>query len=210
MPRKELGAPDENRRKATRLFDEGKPESKANNGLRVQVSTCKQKNATDESGALKFSARDSNDGLRVRCKDKKEKPSATAYAVKLLAFKTYTERGLREKLKGKEYSSAEIDKAIEYTKKQGYVNDRLIAQNALEKLSVKYGKRRIFAYLASKGIPREVLEGLDASEIDFKENARILACKMAAKGKEHEKIAASLVRAGFSSSEIYYALAEIE
>ena len=184
MPRKQLGEPDANRKKATRLFEAD------------EIAD------TDSEDT----ARDSNDGLRVRSSGKKGKPSATSYAVKLLAYKTYTERGLREKLKNKGYVSAEIDAAIDFAKKQGYINDALIAQNALEKLSVKYGKRRIFAYLVSKGIPREVIEELDTSEIDFKESAKNVAMKLAAKGKESDKIAASLSRYGFTSSEIYYAL----
>jgi SOS response regulatory protein OraA/RecX len=143
---------------------------------------------------------------RTPSKEKRGRQSATSYAVKLLAYKTYTEHGLREKLKNKGYVGAEIDEALDFVKKQGYINDALIAQNALEKLSVKYGKRRIFAYLASKGIPREVIEGLDTSEIDFKESAKNVAMKLAAKGKESDKIAASLSRYGFTSSEIYYAL----
>ena len=190
MPRKQLGEPDANRKKATRLFDE-------------------EEVATDVESDLEDVARDSNDGLWVQSKGKKGRQSVTSYAVKLLAYKTYTELGLREKLKNKGYVGAEIDEALAFAKKQGYINDALIAQNALEKLSVKYGKRRIFAYLASKGIPREVIEGLDTSEIDFKESARNVALKMAAKGRERDKIAASLSRYGFTSSEIYYALAEI-
>ncbi len=188
MPRKELGQADENRKKATRLFEAD------------EIA-----DTDSEDTAL-----ESNDGLRVKSKGKNDRQSATSYAVKLLAYKTYTELGLREKLKNKGYVGAEIDEALDFVKKQGYINDALIAQNALEKLSVKYGKRRIFAYLASKGIPREVIEGLDTSEIDFKESARNVALKMAAKGKESDKIAASLSRYGFTSSEIYYALAEIE
>lgn len=183
MPRKQLGEPDENRRKAMRIFDD---------------------EPSDFAEDSEFD--DEKIDTRPPSKEKRGRQSATSYAVKLLAYKTYTELGLREKLKNKGYVGAEIDEALDFVKKQGYVNDALIAQNALEKLSVKYGKRRIFAYLASKGIPREVIEGLDTSEIDFKESARNVALKMSAKGKESDKIAASLSRYGFTSSEIYFAL----
>lgn len=187
MPRKQLGEADENRKKAKRLFDD-EPSDFADDG----------------------ECEDEKNDTRPPSKEKKGRQSATAYAVKLLAYKTYTERRLREKLKNKGYVGAEIDAAIDFAKKQGYINDALIAQNALEKLSVKYGKRRIFAYLASKGIPREVIEELDTSEIDFKESAKGVALKLASKGREREKIAASLTRLGFTSSEIYYALDTIE
>lgn len=184
MPRRELGAPDENRKKATRLFEQA-------DGVNDTSDDCEE--GIEEP---------------VKRKSKKTEKSAEGYALKLLSMKTYTERALREKLKIKGYGCDETDEAVEKMRSFGYINDARLAQNAAEKLAARlYGRRKIFAYLASKGISGEIVEGLDLSEIDFKENCRTLALKYQAKGAQYEKIVAALSRAGFSSSEIYYAMA---
>jgi regulatory protein len=190
--RKQLGAPDENRKKATRLFDAEEVED-------YDVSE------------PDFEPVDVNDGLRVRSKSKKSEKTAESVALKLLSMKTYTERGLREKLKMKGYGLDEIDEAVEKMRGFGYINDARIAQNTAEKLSAKlWGRRKIVMYLASKGISRDIIDEIDFSEIDFKENCRTLAQKYAAKGSSNEKIAAALSRAGYSSSEIYFAISVIQ
>ena len=129
----------------------------------------------------------------------------------LVAARAYTEHGLREKMRIRGYGCDETGDAVEYLKGFGYINDLRLAQNAAEKLADKLnGKRKIFAYLASKGISRDTVAEIDLSEIDFKENCRTLALKLQAAGKPYEKIVASLTRAGFSSSEIYYAMKVIQ
>ena len=129
----------------------------------------------------------------------------------LVAARAYTERGLREKMRIRGYGCEETDDAVEYLKGFGYINDLRLAQNAAEKLADKLnGKRKIFAYLASKGISRDTVAEIDLSEIDFKENCRTLALKLQAAGKTSDKIIAALTRAGFSSSEIYYAMKVIQ
>ncbi len=183
MPKK-LGLPDENRKKAVRLIEQDV-----------------------------FDADFENDGLRVSSSgEKRQKKGKTAkqYATYLVSIKTYTEHSLREKLRTKEYTGDEIDDAIEYVKSFGYINDLRVAQNTAERLARKlYGKRRILAYLSSKGITGEVISRLDFEEIDFKENCAILASRLAARGKTDKNLAAALSRAGFTSSEIYFAMSVI-
>ncbi len=169
--RKQLGAPDENRKKAERIsFDEPKV------------------------------------GLRVSSNEKKSKGDAAAYAMKLLSARAYNERGLREKLKQREYEPSEIDGAIEYVRGFGYINDARLAQNAAEKAAGKlWGRKKIFMYLRAKGFSDEVIEGLDLSEIDFKESCLALARKHMARGADTDKIIRALANAGFSGAEIRYA-----
>ena len=138
------------------------------------------------------------------------RPSAKQYAMSLVAARTYTERGLREKLRIRGYGCDETDEAVEYLKGFGYINDLRIAQNAAEKLAERgNGRRKIFAYLASRGISREVIGEIDLSEYDFKEICLRTAEKLEAKGKRRDQIMRSLSSSGFSSSEITFALEQL-
>ena len=198
MPRKELGAPSENRRRAEKLF--GGDESGAKKKKKSEISDYGCDRSDDGEP---FS-----DGEDFAPTVKKaNKRSAREYAMALVSLKSYTEHALREKLKIRGYGCDETDEAIAYVKGFGYINDLRLAQNAAEKLAQKpYGKRKIFAYLRQKGISGEVIDEIDLSEIDFKENARAYAEKLAVRGKTREQIARSLITAGFSSAEISFAI----
>lgn len=99
---------------------------------------------------------------------KKRKETAKAYAMKTVASSTVTERKLRDKLKLREYTDEDIEDAVEYVKKFGYVNDTRVAQSMVEKLAARlWGRFKICYYLKGKGITEEVIESLDFSEVDF-------------------------------------------
>lgn len=198
MPRKELGAPSENRRRAEKLFSDGF------NGAEKQKKSRNPDYGCDRSEEDEPFLDGEDFAPTVK---KANKRSAREYAMALVSLKSYTEHALREKLKIRGYGCDETDEAIAYVKGFGYINDLRLAQNAAEKLADKpYGKRRILAYLRQKGISGEVISEIDLSEIDFKENARAYAEKLAVRGKTREQIARSLISAGFSSAEISYAL----
>ncbi|MBR2474096.1 MAG: RecX family transcriptional regulator [Clostridia bacterium] len=199
--RKKLGEPDENRKRAERLTD--------GTVHRAGAFTAAGRSLP---GAIERDVEDDGDSIR--------RPGASAaagrrppreYAMSLVARSAYTERGLREKMRIRGYGRDETDDAVDYLKGFGYINDIRLAQNAAEKLAAKLnGRRKIFAYLASKGISRETVEALDLSEIDFRENCARAAEKMRALGKTKEQIMRSLSNAGFSASEITYAIGEID
>lgn len=195
MPRKELGAPSEDRKRAERLFDED------------PAGVVKKRNVTRnvDYGCDETELSEAEGGVAL-IKEKKKK-SAREYAMTLVSIKSYTEHALREKLKIRAYGCDEIEEAVAYVKGFGYINDLRLAQNAAEKLASRlYGKRKIFAYLRQKGISGEVIDGLDLSEIDFRENARECAEKLMMKGKTKEQTIRSLVSLGFSASDISYAI----
>ena len=99
---------------------------------------------------------------------KKRKETAKAYAMKTVASSTVTERKLRDKLKLREYTEEDIEEAIEYVKKFGYVNDSRVAQSMVDKLAARlWGRFKICYYLKGKGISEDVIESLDFSEVDF-------------------------------------------
>ena len=140
---------------------------------------------------------------------KSRKKSASEYAMLLVANHSYTEKGLREKLSSKEaYTDDEIEDAVAYVKKFGYINDQRQAENALPKLALRlWGKKKICFYLKNKGISSKIVAALDFSDIDFFENCKTLALKN--RQKPREKLLRLLLNAGFSSDEVNYALSEI-
>ena len=137
---------------------------------------------------------------------KSRKKSAAEYAMLLVAGHAYTEKGLREKLESKEkYTEDEIEDAVAYVKRFGYVNDRRLAENSVPKLAMRlWGKKKICYYLRSKGISSDIVSALDFSDIDFYENCKSLALKN--RSKPREKLIRLLLNAGFSSDEVNYAL----
>ena len=191
---KELGAPDENRRRAEKL-----------NADASEKKAQKPKITNYGCDETDFDEPFSDEGSAP--KKPKTQKSARQYAMGLVSIKSYTEHALREKLKIRAYGCDEIEDAVAYVKSFGYINDLRLAQNAAEKLASKpCGKRKIFAYLRQKGISGEIIDQIDLEDIDFKENARNYAEKLAAKGKSKEQIARALMSAGFSSTEISYVL----
>ena len=102
----------------------------------------------------------------------------------------------------------EIEDAVAYVKKFGYINDQRQAENAVPKLALRlWGKKKICFYLKNKGISSEIVAALDFSDIDFFENCKTLALKN--RQKPREKLLRLLLNAGFSSDEVNYALSEI-
>ncbi|MBE6609861.1 MAG: regulatory protein RecX [Ruminococcaceae bacterium] len=140
---------------------------------------------------------------------KSRQKSACEYAMLLVASRSYTEKGLRDKLESKEkYTADEIEDAVAYVKKFGYINDLRLAENSLPKLALRlWGKKKICYYLRSKGISADVVAALDFSDIDFYENCKLLALKN--RQKPREKLIRLLLNAGFSSDEVNYAISEV-
>lgn len=203
MPRKQLSPPDENRRRAVRLTDGEAPSRKSTEDLSYPSDL-----ETEDLG----SDTEIDEGPT-----KKGKMSAEGYASYLLSIKTYTERGLREKMRNRGYGCDETDEAVEKMKRLGFLNDLRAAENAASRLAERlYGKRRIFAYLSSKGIGRETLDALDLCDVDFFENCKRAAEKLLCKGgtvsldaKGRLKLRRSLYNLGFSGDQISYALEEL-
>ncbi len=137
---------------------------------------------------------------------------ATRSALNILDYADNTEKKLREKLFRKGYSEDEVDFAVEYAKRKGYLNDRRLAENAMERIANAklYGKQRIVQELYNKGVSRDIISELDFSEIDFARNCakRILQTKN--RYADREKLNAALLRYGFRYSDIKAAYSIIE
>ena len=130
----------------------------------------------------------------------------------MLDYADCTEKKLIEKLRRKGYDEDEIDYAVAYAKRVGYLNDaRLIANTVYGIANSKlYGKRRIITELFTKGFKREDIEAVDFEEIDFVRNCAKRIEKTKNRYSEERKLYAALMRYGFSPSEIKAAIRIIE
>ena len=90
------------------------------------------------------------------------KKSALEQAASLLAARACTKKELRDKLKKKAvYTYPEIAHALAELERMGYLSDRRYAEDAIGILRSRgYGPLRIRAKLLTKGIDRELLDGL--------------------------------------------------
>ena len=94
-------------------------------------------------------------------------------ALRLLEFRSHSERELSDKLKRAGAKEEDIDEILEFCRNYGFLDDRKYAIAKAKDLKnlKKYGKRRIKSELYSKGIDAEYVEeavsDLDEDEICF-------------------------------------------
>ncbi len=81
-------------------------------------------------------------------------------ALRLLEFRSHSERELCDKLKRAGAREEDIEEILDFCRNYGFVDDRKFAANKARDLKnlKKYGKRRIKAELYSKGIDSEYIE----------------------------------------------------
>lgn len=81
-------------------------------------------------------------------------------ALRLLEFRSHSEKELRDKLKHHEASEENIELTLEFCRRYGFVNDESYAQRKAQDLMnlKKYGIRRIRSELKAKGIADDIIE----------------------------------------------------
>ena len=79
-------------------------------------------------------------------------------ALSLLNYMDRTESQLRQKLREKSFDDNAIDKAVDYVKSFGYINDAGYAERYILSKQGSKSKREIYASLTQKGIHREDIE----------------------------------------------------
>ena len=143
---------------------------------------------------------------------------AKKYALKLLAYRGRSESELRERLARKGFSGETISRALEYLKRAGYLDDRLLAENlkrrALEEKRLGFQGAKDF--MLKRGLPAHVVEStLDYDEDRELRNAEKLVDKKLASmrnygGKsEKRRLWYFLARRGFSSGIIRKTLKDL-
>ena len=137
-------------------------------------------------------------------------------AMNLLQKKDYTEKQLRDKLAEGMYSSDLVDNAIDYVKSYRYLDDDRYARDYITYHMETRSRQRIIQDLAQKGISKDQLEtileelyGDEESDLENEQIGRLLIKKHfdpSMDFKEKQKIAAFLMRKGYSMSNIRKAM----
>ena len=140
--------------------------------------------------------------------------SAIKKGLYLLGYARNTARALSKKLKAKGYPDEIAEEAVTYLKEKGYIRESddafLFAENLARHKS--YGKNRIKREMFAKGFPEDVIrDTLQMTEIDFSEICARRIRSMGGIGifdntEEKNKAVSSLLRYGFSYSEIREAI----
>ncbi len=93
-------------------------------------------------------------------------------ALRLLEFRSHSEKELTDKLKRAGAKDEDIERVLEFCREYGFVDDARYAANKARDLKnlKKYGKNRIRQELYSKGIDREIIDAaIDELDDDFEE-----------------------------------------
>lgn len=136
------------------------------------------------------------------------------YAVSLLTKRAHSEHEIRSKMKLKGITEG-IDEAVEKLKRLGYINDEHFASLYVSELInvKKYGKRRIEQELYRKGIDRDIIrEVIDDAEFPEERLHELIKRKYIRYLNDEKgvsKTVNSLLRLGYSYSEIREVLSEI-
>ena len=139
-------------------------------------------------------------------------------AMHLLEKMDRTEAGLRDKLKDNGYPEISIDRAIDYVKSFGYINDERYAFNFINNRKDSKSRREIYALLYRKGIDKEVMDNAFNEvyeESDDKEAIRRLISKRRVdvnncSDEELNKLYGYLGRKGFTYGDIRQVVQEAQ
>jgi len=140
----------------------------------------------------------------------RERLSAYDQAVKLLARRTHFRREIADKLAQRSYPRAEIDEALARLAARRYLDDAEAARQFVAGRLARggYGRARLAAELAARGVEREVVGAVldDLLPEDDLEAARDEARR--ARAKDPAALARRLERRGFSARAIAAVLRE--
>lgn len=138
-------------------------------------------------------------------------------ALRLLEFRSHSERELREKLRRSGASQEHIDTALDFCREYGFVNDSAYALHKAADLFnlKKYGRRRIYNELKVLGIEDEdISAAIDTLDADAElHNLRALAEKKLAgdtSKKNTDKCIRFLIYRGYDLYDIKDILVELE
>ena len=142
--------------------------------------------------------------------------AAVTAGAKMLAFGANTKRGLAQKLVQKGYAREAAIEAAEYLADKGYISEMRDAcreaENQVKKLR---GRNRVVAALSEKGFDDDALSAaLDYLDtVDFVERCATLIRKrydgLLADADSRRKLAASLMRNGYTMREIREAMSTL-
>lgn len=109
-------------------------------------------------------------------------------ALRLLEFRSHSEKELTDKLRRAGSLDEDIEKILEFCREYGFVNDKLYAKRKAQDLQnlKKYGRHRIKSELNQKGIASDLIE-LAMAELEEDEEDRLYPLVVKKLGGSFEK-----------------------
>lgn len=143
---------------------------------------------------------------------------ARRYALKLLGYRSRSERELRRRLSQRGYQEPIVGETICFLKASGLVDDLACAENlrriASEGKMLGYEAARNF--LSERGIPRDVIDAVISYDEDreFRNARKLLDKRLRTMGnyltdKDRKKLWSYLLRRGYSNITIRKAMSEM-
>ncbi len=136
---------------------------------------------------------------------------ATKKGLSILSYGASSQKALQRKLMMKGFSKDIAARAVKELAAEGYINEESDALREAERSAAKlWGKKRIAAHLYEKGFSdkavKSAIYGIEDSGVDFTElcaeRIRRTSDGIPEDQRERQKLIASLIRYGFSMSEI--------
>lgn len=154
----------------------------------------------------------------MRKYEKKEMdyPKTKEKALRLLEYRNHSEKELERKLKIAGASDEDIEKVIEFLKEYNLLNDRDYAKRLAHDLQnlKKYGSRRIYSELVSKGIEPEFIEEAISELCEFDYDVFLGMVEKRIKGdfdkKNKDRVIRYFLGSGYSYDQIKQAISELE
>lgn len=109
-------------------------------------------------------------------------------ALRLLEFRSHSERELTDKLRRAGSVDEDIERILEFCREYGFVNDEQYAKRRARDLQnlKKFGRKRISQELRQKGIAQELID-LAVSELEDDEEDRLYPLVLKKLGGNFEK-----------------------
>ena len=137
-------------------------------------------------------------------------------ALRLLAFRSHSEKELLEKLKRAGAKTEDLPPVAEFLKEYGFLNDAQYGTHLAKDLQniKKYGKRRIVAELKSKGIKQEYIDAALAELEDEETDALLPLVERKLGGNFEQKNIDKAIRyfiyRGYGFDDIKYCIEKIK
>ncbi len=157
--------------------------------------------------------------LYDRLKSAAERSSVIVEAVSILRRSGKSRRELARSLKLKKFSDDSVKYALKFVVEKGYLDEKRDCQSKAERLLRQnhYGRQRISTYLYTHGYDLDLAKST-ADELDDNDIREALRYNIRKKfpniadfdRSQRDKAVASLIRLGFSASEIFSEIKEIE
>lgn len=130
-------------------------------------------------------------------------------AISLLAYREQTEKELLSKLMEKGFSREDAEEAVAFTVEKQYLSERRYYLRFAEFCGKNkhFGRRRIIQEARRKGFSERTIAAYTdeaLQDVDFGESCYEALCQF--RHKDRQKLTASLLRRGFSTSDVRHAL----